>query len=1064
MKAKKLIAMVLTLAVLATTVCFSGLSAFAAEITEETAQAANAQAAAAQAIDQQYAYSGDDLGATYSPESTTFKVWSPTATAISLNLYKTGSDEEEGAGKISTTELTKVMDGGDWTGVWSVTVDGDLKNVYYTYTITTTTTTTIGSEETTTKETQDVYSKATGVNGARSMVVDMADTNPEGWENDQHIFLDKSTDASIWEIQVKDFSYNENSGVSEANRGKFLGFTETGTTLNNEGKIATGIDYLKELGITTVHINPFYDFGSIDETGDDSQFNWGYDPVNYNVPEGSFSTNPYDGNVRIKECKQMVKALHDAGIQVVMDVVYNHTYSADSCFQATVPDYYYRFTSAGAFSNGSGCGNETATERAMFRNYVAQSCAYWVNEYHIDGFRFDLMGCMDVETMNVIRAVLDEIDPKVLMYGEGWSGGTCTFDPTTCDGTTTYAATQSNIKKMDDRIALFNDKIRDSIKGSVFEAAGQGFIQGSASSAKGISYGVRANTVGNNGWQPNVPSQCVSYASAHDNATLYDRLINSTGKSKSDGYRTRYNDLVEMNKLAAAIEMTSQGIHFMLAGEEMARSKDGDENSYSSPATLNMLDWSNLVTYGDVVSYYKGLLQIRKAFAPFTDDTGAFKDNYTFNSSLTASTNTIAYTISNPTEGQWSKMACIYNGALQEKQVTLKDTSVQEWVILANDKTAGVTSLGEVSGSTFTLPASSAIIAVDKESFESAGITSNTSKVTVNSVYEKTGELLSSRVLMGTIGTNYVAEPDASIDFKYEINRIEGNAEGTYTEEEQTVTYYYEDYIPESIKNADFDENGVIDIRDVTELQLLIASTMEFTPEQIAKADLDYSGTVNINDATMLQLAIAEVSVASGSVEINYLDAETGEVLADATVLNGRVGTEYTAPAKSILAYTVDETKLPENATGVYTFGFKTVVNYYYNFSGTVQTLHVKFADGTPEKPLTLWAWQEKIPAEDGTFTSVNLTQAGAWPGDAIGTDKDENGWINVEVDTPGVGEFNFILSVSGTPQTQDYVGFTQEQSELWVIVDGDNMVNQGDWLDVYDVDPTANPDAKPLQ
>ncbi|MGN1130065.1 MAG: alpha-amylase family glycosyl hydrolase, partial [Ruminococcus sp.] len=344
---------------------------------------------ASQQLDEEYGYDGNDLGATYTPEATTFKVWAPTATSVDLNLFATGSDGEEGAEDLGVYSLEKVMDGEKFTGVWSTVIEGDRKNVYYTYTVTAANVT---GKKTTTKETQDVYSIATGVNGKRSMVCDLADTNPEGWENDKHVVLDKSTESSVWEIHVKDFTYAENSGVSEANRGKYLGFTETGTTLNGKGDTATCIDYLKELGITTVQINPFYDFGSVNEAGSDSQFNWGYDPVNYNVPEGSYSTNPYDGNVRIKECKAMIKALHDAGISVVMDVVYNHTYSYDSCFEAMVPNYYYRMTASGTYSNGSGCGNETATERRMYRNYVIQSCMYWINEYHIDGFRFDLMG------------------------------------------------------------------------------------------------------------------------------------------------------------------------------------------------------------------------------------------------------------------------------------------------------------------------------------------------------------------------------------------------------------------------------------------------------------------------------------------------------------------------------------------------------------------------------------------------------------------------------------------------------------------------------------------------
>ena len=1059
---KKVISVVLVIALLATTFCMSGISAFAADTDAQTS-AANPKATAAQAIDQEYRYDGNDLGATYTPEATTFKVWSPTATAITLNLYATGSDSEEGAEDLGKDEMVQITESvGDEsvnTGVWEVVLEGDYKNVYYTYTITTTTTTTMGSENTKTYETQDVYSKATGVNGARSMVVDLDSTDPEGWENDQHVLLDKNTDASIWEIQIKDFSYNENSGVSQANRGKYLAFTETGTTLNGEeGNVSTCVDYLKELGITTVHINPFYDFGSVDETGSDTQFNWGYDPVNYNVPEGSYSTNPYDGNVRITECKEMIQALHNAGIQVVMDVVYNHTHTQDSVFQKTVPDYYYRYTASGAWSNGSGCGNETATERAMYRNYVVQSCAYWVNEYHVDGFRFDLMGCMDVETMNAIRAELDKVDERIMMYGEGWSGGTCTFDSTTCEGTKTVAATQANASQLNTRIAVFNDKIRDGIKGSVFSSAGKGFVQGSKADAKNISYGVRANTVGKNGWQPAAPSQCVSYVTCHDNATLYDRLVNSTGKGTSPDYTQRYSDLVEMNKLAAAIVATSQGVHFMLAGEEMARTKLGDENSYKSAATINMINWENLVTYGDLVSYYKGLLQIRKAFSPFTDDTMGSSENYTFNGSLTASSNTVAYTVSNDTEGEWSKMAVIYNGGLTETTVTLKDDSVTDWVILANNEAAGLDSLGEVTGSEFTLPASSAIIAVDKASFESAAIEANTSKVIVKSVYERTGEVFSTRTFMGTVGTPYEVTEDTSIDMQYEVSRIEGETSGVYTEDTKTVTYYYADYVPERIKNADLNNDGEVNILDAATLQLHLAKLGSVIPEdKLESADVNYDGDVNIKDSTTIQLYLARFSVATGTVEVNYLDSETGKVLADPITITGRVGTSYTTSPKSIMANVLDETKIPDNAYGIFSYGAVTTVNYYYCYAGKPVTLHIKFsADTTKESALSLWSWQTVSATE-----SVDLAKSGSWPGDAVSSEKDENGWMTAVVDTPGVGTFNFILSYSGSPQTQDYKGFTQ--SELWVIVDGANPVNQGDWIDIYDVDPETNPEAKPL-
>ena len=369
------------------------------------------------------------------------------------------------------------------------------------------------------------------------MIVDLDSTDPDGWDKDTHVFQDEVTDSTVWELHVKDFSYDASSGVSEENRGKYLAFTENGTTLNGEGNISTCIDYLKELGVNTVQLNPFYDYASVNEAGNDEQFNWGYDPQNYNVPEGSYSSNPYDGNVRIKECKEMIQALHDAGISVVMDVVYNHTYSTDSCFQKTVPNYYYRLNRAGKFSNGSGCGNECATERAMYRNYVIQSCLYWVNEYHIDGFRYDLMGIMDVETMNQIRDALDKVDNRVTMWGEAWTGGDSYHPTNTCDGTKFIPAIQSNAGSLSERIGIFNDSVRDAIKGGAMSITNTGFVQGSKGAANGISFGLFANSNGNYKWKAKAPSQSVTYADCHDNAALYDQLVASTA---SGDYGNRY--------------------------------------------------------------------------------------------------------------------------------------------------------------------------------------------------------------------------------------------------------------------------------------------------------------------------------------------------------------------------------------------------------------------------------------------------------------------------------------------------------------------------------------------
>ncbi len=592
------------------------------------------------------AYSGNDLGAVYTEKSTTFKVWSPKASAVSVDIYDYGS-EAEGGKSIRTTNMTLDKK----TGVWSATISGDLAGKYYDYAVT-------HGEET--KRTADIYARACGVNGKRSMVVDLRKTDPDNWENDLHVMVDKPTNASVWEISVADFSSSETSGVSKSNRGKFLAFTESGTTVDGiQGGTPTCMDYLKKLGVKYVQIMPMYDFGSVDESKDImKQFNWGYDPVNYNVPEGSFSTDPYNGAVRIKECKQMIQALHNAGIGVIMDVVYNHTYSTDSWFQYTVPNYYYRMNEDGTFSNGSGCSNDTASEHLMFRKYMIDSVTYWAKEYHIDGFRFDLMGLHDVTTMNDIRAALDGLyedgsGKKILMYGEAWNM------PTKADEGTVMA-NQQNLTQMDDRIGAFDDTIRDAIKGST-AGADKGFVQ-SGGKRSDLKTGFLGQS--NLGWA-NVPSQCVTYASCHDNLCLYDKLVDSVYGSSE--YRKRHEDLVLMNKLSAAIVMTAQGIPFFLGGEEFCRSKDGDENSYASSREENMLDWKNVESFSDVVEYYRGLLKIRDSFAAFMDCTAMTANHITSVEDLPKGV--AGFYIPNTEQGKWSKVCAVFNGTDEDKNI-----------------------------------------------------------------------------------------------------------------------------------------------------------------------------------------------------------------------------------------------------------------------------------------------------------------------------------------------------------------------------------------------------------
>lgn len=715
------------------------------------------------------AYSGNDLGASYSKKATTFKVWSPNAASVRVNIFEHGSDNEGDAGSI----MSRAMSLDKTTGVWSVTINGDLLNKYYTYSVT---------HGKTTKETADVYAKACGVNGQRSMVVDLSTTNPDGWENDKHVLVQNQTDASVWEISVADFSSSESSGVSEANRGKYLAFTEEGTTVNGvQGASSTCVDYLKKLGVKYVQIMPFYDFGSVDESKNImDQYNWGYDPVNYNCPEGSYSSNPKKGEVRIKECKQMIQALHNAGIGVIMDVVYNHTYTSDSWFQRTVPNYYYRMNNDGTFSNGSGCSNDTASEHLMFRKYMIDSVTYWASEYHIDGFRFDLMGLHDVTTMNSIRTALDNLyadgsGSQILMYGEAWDMAT------NCDDGTVMAS-QKNLKQLSDRIGAFDDTIRDAIKGSTGGTDGA-FVQEGSRRAN-LKTGIAGQSDTTTGWA-NVPSQCVTYASCHDNLCLYDKLVGSV--YGADGkYRKRYEDLVAMNKLSAAIVITSQGIPFSLGGEEFCRSKDGDENSYASSRKENMLDWENVDLYSDVIEYYRGLYKIRDAFAAFSDSTAATANSLTYLSDVPKGVT--GYTINNTESGKWSQMCVIFNGSDSAQNVTAKG----DWVVLADNKTAGLRNIKNVTNSV-KVEAHSAVIMVDTKSYDSAGIMDDEGAVVIDYYDNKTEKLIKSQTLTGELGTSYDVTNLAST-LNYDVKKTDGEIKGVFTDQVGHAKVYVEEY------------------------------------------------------------------------------------------------------------------------------------------------------------------------------------------------------------------------------------------------------------------------------
>ena len=537
-----------------------------------------------------YTYDGDDLGAIINGDSTTFKVWAPTASKVVLNLFESG---HEGAA-YESVEMIKSE-----RGVWSYTANCG-HGTYYTYTVTTS----VG-----TQEAVDPYAKSAGLNGNRGMVVDLSLTNPDGWGKEFSTGIDSYSDAIIWEVHVRDFS---NKITSSEYKGKYLAFTERGLT--NEYGQPVGIDYLVNLGITHVHLLPVYDFATIDEATPEDEFNWGYDPENFNVPEGSYSTNPYDGSVRIIEFKKMVMALHDAGIGVIMDVVYNHTYEANSSLNKIVPYYYYRYLPTGENTDYSLCGNDTASERYMYGKFMVDSVKYWISEYDLDGFRFDLMGLHDLETMQEVEAAVHTIDPEAIIYGEGWTMGS------TIDGS--KMANQTNIKDIRitnnaiGAIAVFNDVIRDGLKGNVLESDSQGYINGKGKdNLANVIFGIKGGDALGQEWMVS-DARVVNYMSAHDNNTLWDKLELSNGSYSIESR-------LAMNRLGITLLMVSKGMTFFQAGEEMLRTKDGDENSYKPSDAINNIDWSVLregEIHYEMMLYYKGLIEMRKTFDIFTDN------------------------------------------------------------------------------------------------------------------------------------------------------------------------------------------------------------------------------------------------------------------------------------------------------------------------------------------------------------------------------------------------------------------------------------------------------------
>lgn len=637
-----------------------------------------------QDFEEEYYYEGNDLGANYSKEKTIFKVWSPTAEKISLNLYNKGS-EEEGSDCIGTFQMNLIE-----KGIWTVKVEGDLHGTYYTYTINTN-----GSEN----ETGDIYAKACGVNGFRSMVVNLEKTNPHGWEEDHHI-LYPLEETQIWEVHICDFSNDQSSGVKPAYQGKYLGFTEENTTLNDDKIHPTCLNYLKGLGITHVQLLPSFDYGSVDEKSNENKFNWGYDPVNYNIPEGSYATNVFKGDVRICEYKQMVASLHKAGISVVMDVVYNHTYSLDSHFNRTIPYYYYRQEEDGSYSDGSACGNDTASDRKMFQKYMIDSVLYWIKEYHIDGFRFDLMGLHDTETINLIRDAVDNLEfgREIIIYGEPWSATDSSFK----DGY--IPAKKDAILDLKDRISIFNDDTRDAIKGHYDKLEKPGFINGGVRFEEKIKRAVCGLLDVKLNNQPKSPHQLINYVSAHDNSTLWDKLVDSV--KKNGDYLTKHEDLLSMNKLAATIVQFSKGIPFMQSGEEAGRTKLGEDNSFRHSKDINQLDWKRMYEFEELMNYYKGLITVRKSFKGFYDLSENSVTNITFLENLPKQV--VAYKIKGEYENNhWEEVIVILNASMKQVKIQLDSN---EWQVLVDGKNTSSKGIKEIRKYALVPPISAYII------------------------------------------------------------------------------------------------------------------------------------------------------------------------------------------------------------------------------------------------------------------------------------------------------------------------------------------------------------------
>ena len=609
---------------------------------------------------------------TYTPEKTTFKLFAPRDAKSVKVEYDVNPDTAATLGKPKAVKMKYGKD-----GIWRAVVKRNLNHHEYRFCVDG-------------QYSVGVFAKAVGANGSYALVLDMSETNPAGWENDRRPVVKSPADLIVYEMHHRDFSIDASSGLEH--KGKFLALTEP-----------RAINHLKALGVNAIHILPSYDFGSIDETRlDINKYNWGYDPVNYNVPEGSYSTNPYEPACRIREFKQMVQALHKADIRVILDVVYNHTYDIEhSNFQKTYPDYYYRKTEDGSYSNGSGCGNETASDQPMMRRFMIESVKYWINEYHIDGFRFDLMGCHDIETMNAIRKAVDEIDPTIFIYGEGWSAGACAYPQE-------KLGMKANIGQMP-RIAAFSDEIRDALRGPFSDDTKGAFLAGLPGEEESLKYGIAGAishpqvdmTKVNYSQKPwaNEPTQMISYVSCHDDMCLTDRL-----RASIPGINTE--ELIRLDLLAQTAVFTSQGVPFMLSGEEMLRDKKGVHNSFESPDSVNHLDWNNLKRYPQVFSYYKNLIQLRKNHPAFRLGTAQLvKKHLQF---MKTEPCVVGFVLKNHAGGDaWKDIIVILNANREPQTISIPEG---RYTVVCCDGQIDEAGMGEVNGSQVVVDPQSALI------------------------------------------------------------------------------------------------------------------------------------------------------------------------------------------------------------------------------------------------------------------------------------------------------------------------------------------------------------------